>query len=57
LDFDESIPIPGEPYEIAIEGFNLDTDNPHDVWVAFNVVRYQIPLNMEQFLADLQGIA
>lgn len=56
LDFDEDIAIAGPPYLLAIEGYSLDTAHPHDVWVAFNILRPSMSPNMSQFLADLGRI-
>jgi len=55
LDFAERIPIDQEPIEIVIEGYNLDDTYPHDVWVAFNILRTILNPEVAGFLADIAG--
>jgi hypothetical protein len=40
LEFDESYNVETAPYEVQIEGYNLDDVYPHDVWIAVLVSRY-----------------
>ena len=38
IDFEEELEIDSEPYELAIETYNLDDTFAHAVWVAFTVL-------------------
>jgi hypothetical protein len=55
LEFAQAIPLVNEPFEITVEGYNLDDTYSHTVWVAFLIVRRDITENMKQFLRDLAG--
>jgi hypothetical protein len=57
LEFAESKTLVNDPFEITVEGYNLDDTYEHTVWVAFLILRRAMSGNMQQFLKDLGELA